>query len=449
MQSHTPPPIFRSILLANLLLVLVAASLLMPAPAQAQTDYPLVLVMTYDGPLTPAMVEYLSRGLRQAETRRADLVVLQLNTPGGSIDLMTEVVQLIRANPVPVVVYVWPRGGMAGSAGVMITLAGHASAMAPETIIGAASPVGPSGEDLDETIAAKEKNALKATAESLMEGRSAEAIALAKDMIETARAVPVDEALATGLIDYKARSLDNLLTQMDGTTLTVDTQSITLDLEEAEVETLDPSFIETLLQLLTNPNIVFLLITVGVQAIMIELYTPGGWIAGFIGVVSLALAFYGLGMLPVNWFGLIFLVTAFALFILEVKAPVHGALTAAGVGSLIVGALVLFNSPGTPSFQRISIPVVLIVSMVTAGVFIAIVSFAIRSLRNPVRTGQESLTGMMGYARSELKPNGTVHVNGEEWSAELADEDQTVAKGARIQVVRVEGIRLIVRAEQE
>jgi membrane-bound serine protease (ClpP class) len=324
--------------------------------------------------------------------------------------LMNEIVRMIRASQVPVVVYIWPRGGMAGSAGVVITLAGHASAMAPETIIGAASPVGPAGEDLDETIAAKEKNALKAIVEGLMTGRPPEAIELAKDMIETARAVPVDEALEIGLIDYKARTLDNLLTQLDGTTLITDTQSITLELAEAEVQSLDPSFIETLLQLLTNPNIVFLLVTVGIQAIMIELYTPGGWVAGFIGVVSLALAFYGLGMLPVNWFGLIFLVTAFVLFVLEVKTPTTGALTAAGVGSLILGALVLFNSPGTPSFQRISIPVVVVVSLVTAAGFFTIVTFAVRSLRAPVRTGQESLVGARGMVREALNPRGSVHV---------------------------------------
>ena len=447
----TPIPLYRIFLFASLLIGLTVFSFSPAIPASAQSNHSLVMVMTYDGPLTPALIDYISRGLRVADQREADLIVLQLNTPGGSIDLMNEIVQLIRSNPIPIVVYVWPRGGMAGSAGVMITLAGHASAMAPETIIGAASPVGPSGEDLDTTSATKEKNALIATAESLMQDRPPAAIALAKDMIETARAVPVDEALETGLIDYKARTLDNLLTQLDGKTITLDTHTITLNLADAEVETLDPSFIETLLQLLTNPNIVFLLITIGVQAIMIELYTPGGWVAGFIGVVSLALAFYGLGMLPVNWFGLIFLITAFVLFILEVKTSTTGALTAAGLGSLIVGALILFNSPGTPSFQRISIPIVIVISVVTASGFFAIVTFALRSMHTPIRTGQESLARMYGYARSDINPGqtGTAHVNGEEWSVQLSEESGPISKGARLQVVRVEGIRLIVRKIQE
>jgi len=418
-------------------------------PAAAQEDFSRVVVLTYDGPLTPAMVEYLERGLRTADQRGADLVIFQLNTPGGSIALMNHVVQLIRGSEIPVVVYIWPRGGMAGSAGVMVTIAGHASAMAPETIIGAASPIGGQGEDLGETAEAKEKNALKATIDSLMTDRPQEAVDLAKDMIETARAVSVDEALEVGLVDYKARNLDNLINQLDGQTLMVDNEEIVLDLEDAQVESLDPSLIESLLQLLTDPNIVFLLLTLGVQALLIELYTPGGWVAGFIGVVSLALAIYGLGVLPVNWFGLIFLVTAFALFFLEIKTPTTGALTAAGVGSLIIGALVLFNSPGTPSFQRISIPLVVFVSLLTAGVFFGIVTFAIRSLRAPIQTGQESLVGQTGTVRSELNPSGSVHLHSEEWTAELENGEGVLPRGARVEVVRVEGIRLIVRPVDE
>jgi membrane-bound serine protease (ClpP class) len=427
------------------------ASLLatLAGPAAAQQDASQVLVLTYDGPLTPAMVEYLERGLRTADQRGADLLIFQLSTPGGGITLMNHVVQVIRASDIPVVVYIWPRGGMAGSAGLMVTIAGHASAMAPETIIGASSPIGGQGEDLGETAEAKEKNALKATIDSLMTDRPPEAVALAKDMIETARAVSVDEALEVGLVDYKARNLDNLITQLDGQTLVVNNEEITLDLAEAEVESLDPSLIESLLQLLTDPNIVFILITLGVQALLIELYTPGGWVAGFIGVVSLALAIYGLGVLPVNLFGLIFLLTAFALFFLEIKTTTSGALTAAGVGSLIVGALVLFNSPGTPSFQRISIPLVVTVSLLTAGVFFGIVTFAVRSLRAPIQTGQESLVGQTGTVRSELNPSGSVHLHSEEWTAELENGEGTLPKGARVEVVRVEGIRLIVRPVAE
>lgn len=416
-------------------------------PASAQADHSLVLVLTYDGPLTPAMGEYISRGLRVAEQRGAALIVLQLNTPGGGITLMNEIAREIRASDIPVVVYVWPRGGMAGSAGAVITIAGHASAMAPETIIGAASPIDATGEDLNQTAMEKETNALIATVEAYTASRPPAAVQLAKDMILTAKAVTVDEALAVGLIDFSARNLDNLLNQLDGKTLVVNDKEVTLDLADAEVEPLSPSFIESLLQLLTNPNIVFLLLTIGVQAILIELYTPGGWVSGFIGVVCLALAIYGLGVLPVNWFGLIFLVTSFALFVLEVKSPTHGALTVAGVASLVVGALVLFNSPGTPVFQRVSVPVVVAVALITAAAFLSVITYALRSLRAPIRTGQESLAGKTGFARTDLAPSGSVQAAGELWSAELVEGSPLVKKGERVVVVKAEGVRLLVKKE--
>lgn len=439
----------RNFTLPLIWLTLALAILAGAIPVYAQETPAQVLVLTYDGPLTPAMVNYLERGLRVAAQRGSDLIIFQLNTPGGNVTLMNQAVQLMRGSDIPIVVYVWPRGGMAASAGTVITLAGHAAAMAPETIIGAASPVGAEGEDLGETLAAKEKNALKATVESLMRNRPAEAVELAKEMIDTARAVTVDEALEIGLIDFKARNLDNLINQLDGKTLVVNNRQITLDLAEAEVVNLDPTLIETILQLLTNPNIVFILLTIGIQALLIELWTPGGWVAGFIGVVCLALATYGLGVLPVNWFGLIFLITAFVLFILEIKTPTTGALTAAGVGSLIIGALVLFNSPGTPSFQRISIPLVVGVSLATAAIFLGVITYALRSLRVPVRTGQEALVGATGIVREPLTPRGSVHVNAEDWTAELEAGAGSLPKGARVTVVRVEGIRLIVRPVED
>ncbi len=366
---------------------------------RAQEATPFVYLLTYDGAVTPAMVEYMQRGIRNAERDGAEALIFQLNTPGGSITVMNDMVQSIRASQVPVVVYVAPAGAMAASAGTIITLAGHASAMAPETIIGAASPIDAQGQDLTETAASKEKNALKATIDSLMERRSPEAIQLAKDTVEEAAAVSATQALEIGLIDFIANDLHDLLRQLDGFTVTLQGEEVVLNTTNAEVKTLQPSFIEQILQILTNPNIVFLLITIGVQAILIEISSPGGWVAGFIGVVCLALATYGLGVLPVNWFGIIFLATAFVLFLLDIKAPTHGALTAAGVGALVVGGLVLFNSPGTPQFQRVSVPLVIVVSILTAAVFFAIMLIGVRAQKAPIRTGQESLVGKSGIAR--------------------------------------------------
>ncbi len=413
--------------------------------AWAESSSPTALLLTVEGPLTPAKQEYLQRGLRVAERQGVEVLILQLDTPGGSVDLMNNMVKDIRASQVPVVVFVAPSGAMAGSAGTVITLAGHAAAMAPGTAIGAASPVDITGQDLGETIVAKEKNILKATVRALAANRSQEAIRLAEETIETAAAVSAQEAYEVGLVDFIAHDVTDLLTQLDGFLVTTTSGEHRLNTKNAVVVPFNQTFIEHFLDVLTNPNIAFLLLTIGVQAILIELSSPGGWIAGFIGAVCLALAAYGLGALPVNWFGLIFLAIAFVLFILDIKAPTHGALTAAGVASLIVGALVLFNSPGTPSFQRVSVPLVVGASLVSAAIFFTILTFGLRALRAPIRTGQESLKGRIGIARSDIAPTGSVQVAGELWTAELEEGSEPIPVGSRVEVVRVQGIRLYVR----
>lgn len=428
---------------------LAAAMLLLTAFVPRQTSQRQVLVLEARGPITSAMAEYLDRGLAQAERISAEAVILELDTPGGAIDLMNRMVQSIRASRVPVVVYVSPRGAIAGSAGTVITLAGHAAAMAPETAIGAASPVGPQGEDLGQTIEAKQKEILKASVRSLAVNRSPEAIAMAEAAIDEAKAASAEEAHAAGLVDFIAGDLDDLLIQLDGYTVQTSAGPLTLQTRSAVVVDLPQSLIEQILNALTNPNIVFLLMALGIQAVLIELSSPGGWVAGFIGVVSLALGAYGLGILPVNWFGLIFIATAFVLFVIDVKAPTHGALTAAGLISFVVGALVLFNSPGTPASDRVSVPLVIGVGLVSAALFTVVISFAIRAHRRPIGVGREALVGRVGEARTDLTPQGMVQVAGELWSAELADQEDPIPSGSRVEVVAVEGLRLVVKQKNK
>ena len=425
--------------------LILAIALLSFQPAFAQGGDPFVLVLKAEGAVTPAMREYIERGLDVAAQREADLVVLQLNTPGGDLGTTQEIVTTLRESEIPVVVYVAPRGAWAGSAGTIITLAGHAAAMAPETAIGAASPVGGQGEDLNETLEAKAKEISKATVRSLAERRGEEAVALAEDTIESAKAASSNEALEVGLIDFVAEDLDNLLEQLDGFKVELSGETQLLETTNARTEELKASFIEELLGMLINPNIVFLLLTIGVQAILIEIGSPGGWVAGFIGVICLSLAAYGLGVLPVNWFGIVFLITSFVLFILDIKAPTHGALTAAGIGSFIVGALVLFNSPGTPQFQKVSVPLVVIVAILTGAMFGVLVGFGIRALKTPIRAGRESLVRKTGIAKTALNPTGQVQVESELWTAEAVEGSERIRKGDRVEVVEVKGLRLIVR----
>ena len=411
----------------------------------AQTREPIAIVLNADGPIMPPMLEYIKRGIETADQRNAEVVVIQLNTPGGSVDTMLQIMAEIRASRVPVVVYVAPRNAIAASAGAMITMAGHASAMAPETSIGASSPIASTGEDLTSTADAKAKEIVKASIRPFVTPRGEDALALAEAMIDEAKAATADEALAVNLIDFVADDLEDLLQALDGFTVQMEDGPRTLHTEDIEVRDMNMSFIEQLLLTLTDPNISFLLLAIGVQAVLIEISSPGGWVAGFIGAVCLTLAVYGLGVLSVNWFGIIFLAIAFVLFILDIKAPTHGALTTAGVASFIIGALVLFNSPGTPDFQRVSVPLVVGTGIFLGLLFFSIVMFALRSLYKPIQTGGESYAGKTGTARTSIKDAGQVQVESELWTAEKAPGSEPIRKGDTIEVVEVKGLRLIVK----
>ncbi|OGO09698.1 MAG: hypothetical protein A3K46_01995 [Chloroflexi bacterium RBG_13_60_9] len=430
----------RKKLLPVLLLIFFLIS---PTEARA-VETTRVLWLKAEGAVSTVMTEYIERGVELAGREGYSLVVLQLNTPGGQIDLMERIVTALRESGVPVVVYVAPRGAMAGSAGTLITLAGHLAAMAPETAIGAASPVGSQGEDLNETLEAKEKEILSALVRSLTESRPAKAVALAESTIQSAKAVSSTEALEAGLIDIIADSREDLLRQLDGRTVHLAQGDVVLRTGWATVDELNLNIVEILLGLLTNPNIVFILLAIGVQAILIELSQPGGWVAGFIGAVCLALAFYGMGLLTVNWLGLAFIVLAFVLFFMEFQTPTHGALTVVGTASFIAGALILFNSPVTPEFQRVSVPLVVGTGIALAAVFSLVIGLALRTRKLPPAMGSTTLIGKPGEVREVLDPKGMVQAEGELWSAESEDGAQLEA-GARVEVVRVEGLRLIVR----
>jgi len=428
------------------ILFIFLSALLLALPAHAQNDEPLAIVMTADGPIMPAMREYIKRGVETAERRKAEVLIIQLNTPGGDLLTTLDIIAIMRASNVPVVVYVAPRNAIAGSAGALITMAGHVSAMAPETVIGASTPISSSGENLNSDERAKAANAAKAAIRDIVAPRGKEALALAESMIDEAKAATATEALKVHLVDFVVGNVDDLLESLNGFTVQVNNGSRTLHTANAQTEPLDMSFIEKFLLLLTDPNIVFTLLSIGTTALLIEISSPGGWVAGFVGVVCLSLSTYGLGILPVNWFGIIFLLTAFVLFILDIKAPTHGALTIAGVASFIVGALVLFNSASVPQFQRVSVPLVISFGVFLGLVFFGILMFALRTIHVPVRMGVESYVGKTGTARSSIDAQGgQVQMESELWTAEPVPESEKIGKGDKVEVVEVEGLRLKVR----
>jgi membrane-bound serine protease (ClpP class) len=429
-----------------LLFLLIGLAILQSvAVVSAQSDTPLAITMTAEGPIMPPMLEYIKRGIETAERENAEVLVIELNTPGGSVSTMFEIIEAMGNSRVPVVVYVSPRDAQAASAGALITMAGDVAAMAPRTVIGAASPVDSSGGDIESTMERKVKEDLKAKARGLVDWRGDKAVQLAEAMIEDAVAVTANEALDANLIDFIADDTEDLLQLLDGMQVNVRGETRILSTEDIRTRHIDMSLIEFLLLMLTDPNIAFLLLAIGVQAVLIELSSPGGWFAGFLGAVCLTLAIYGLGVLPINWFGLIFMAIAFVLFILEMKTPTYGALTAAGVASFIVGALVLFNSPGTPQFQRVSVPLVISMGVFLGLISFGIVMFAVRAQRAPVRIGMESMLGKTGTAITFKQGAGQVQVGSEQWSAEKSADSDPIRKGDFIEVVEVRGLRLIVR----
>lgn len=406
--------------------------------AQGQAA-PHVDVLQIEGAVTPVMISYIERGIATAEEDGAEVLVILLNTPGGQTDLMNRVISAMLSSNVPVVVYVYPRGAYAASAGTLITLAGHAAAMAPGTTIGAASPVGSQGEDLGETMEAKVKEDLKAQARGLAARRGDEAVAWAEAAIEEARAATAEEALELGVIDLVAGSLEELLAGLDGMEVLVNDRQVVLETAGGEVHDLPMSFPEQFLHIITNPTVAFILLTLGLNALLFELSAPGGYAAGVVGAICLVLAFYALGVLPVNYAGLIFIVLAFGLFIADVKAATGGVLTVGGVVSLVAGALLLFNSP----LYRVSISAIVAVALVTGLFFAFAVTKVVQARRRPAVTGTESLIGQLGEARTALEPEGMVFVRGELWQAESLVGP--IEKGERVEIAGMRGFRVQVR----
>lgn len=416
-----------------------------PGNLQAQTaDAPEIVLLEAAGPVMPPFASYLRRGIEAADQRNAEAVIVVLDTPGGSVDTTMGIVQMFRASDVPVIVFVGPPGAGAASAGLLITLAGHAAAMAPDTAIGASSPIDASGEDLESTADRKAKEFLSAQARSLTERRGQAAIDLANAAIYEARAVSAREALDAQLIDLIARDVDTLLSELDGFEVEVNGRTRTLETKGAQLYPVSMSPLEQFLLIVTNPNIIFILLTFGVLLLIVEVWSPGGWVAGAVGTILLGLSLYGMGVLPVNWLGIIFVILALVLFVLEVKAPTHGVLTLAGAASLAVGAVVLFSQPELEPFGRLSLPLVIGQSIIVGVAFFFLAMMAIRAQSRRPTTGASALIGQVGRVTRDLNPEGMVQVWGERWRAETAD-GQTVSAGTEVEVVEVSNMRLRVR----
>jgi membrane-bound serine protease (ClpP class) len=428
------------------LLALIALLAALPVTAQAQAETPEIYVLEATGAVGPAFASYIARGIEKADERNVEAVLLVLDTPGGNLDATQKITETIRTSDVPVIIFVG-QGDRAASAGLLITLAGHAAAMAPGTAIGATSPVGPQGEDLPTTMQRKAEEYVRAQVRSLAEPRGERAVEMANDAVTEARAYTASEALEGNLVDFVANDVDDLLAQLDGFEVEVSGRTRTLHTRGATLTDIPMNSLERILTIITDPNIIFILMTIGTLAIIVEIRSPGGWVAGAVGVICVGLALYSLGFLPVNWLGIIFVVLAFVLFVLEIKAPTHGVLTATGVASMAVGAIILFSQPGIEPFGELSIPLVVGQSILVGGLFFFLMVMALRAQTRQPTTGSEGLIGRTALVTQELDPQGMVLVLGERWKAETISGAPIPADG-EVEIVEVQGFRLRVRPRQ-
>jgi membrane-bound serine protease (ClpP class) len=406
-------------------------------PARSQGEH--VDLLVFSGPITPVFERYIERGITAAQKDGAEVLIIKMDTPGGSVDITHEIVQKILNSPVPVVVYVAPSGAHAASAGTFVTLAAHVAAMAPGTTIGAASPISNEGKDLEKTLKKKVTNVLAKDIRNLAERRGKKAADWAEKAVTEAQAATAREALDMGVIDFIADDVIDLMDKMDGMEVTVQGKKQVLHTKGLPIHKIPMSTLDAFLNAITSPTIAAILLTLGINGIIFELASPGAYLPGIIGAICLLLSFYALGALNANYTGLLFIALAFLLFIVDIKAPTHGVLTAGGIASFIFGSMVLFNTPYT------TVPWATIIGLALAtGAFFAFaIAAAVRTYRKRPVTGQEGLVGMIGEARSRLDPEGMVLVHGELWQAEA--ENPPVEKGEKVAVTKVQGLRIKVR----
>ncbi|TAK32730.1 MAG: nodulation protein NfeD [Chloroflexota bacterium] len=420
-----------------LFLLLFSAAFVAPH-ARADTTSQVVLVRV-KGVINPVTAAYIVRGIDTAEQTSARAVVIQLDTPGGLMDSMRDIIQRMLASKVPVVVYVSPAGARAASAGTFITMAANVAAMAPNTNIGAAHPVSGNGQDISDTMGEKITNDAVAQIRGLADerGRNAD---WAESAVRESKSLGERDAVRQNVVDLMAEDVPSLLRQIDGREVKTPAGPVILQTADATVVPVDMDFMERFLLMLSDPNIAYLLLSLAMTALFLEFSNPGAILPGVVGAIALLLALFSLGMLPINYAGLALIFLGFILFFAEVKVVSHGMLALGGVISMGLGSLMLINS--SAPYMSISRPLIAGVVLAVALFFTLVVGAAVRALRKKPASGQEGLIGQIGVARSLLNPEGYVFIQGARWDAvALEGEIQT---GEEVIVTGVEGLRLYV-----
>ncbi len=398
--------------------------------------------ITIDGIINPIATEYILESIEKAEEAGAELLIIEMDTPGGLMVSMHDIVKGILGADVPVAVYVSPSGSRAGSAGVFITIAAHIAAMAPGTNIGSAHPVSMGGtQDTSKVMEEKIVNDAVAHIRSVAEKRERNAD-WAESAIRESANITEKEALKLNVVDYIVPTVDSLLIAVHGRKVEVLSGYRVLDTENARIESYEMNWRQRALDILSDPNILYILFLIGITGISLELYNPGSILPGVVGGICLILFLYSVQTIPINIAGLLLILFSAILFLLEIKIPSYGLLTIGGVISLVLGSLMLVDSP--LPFLQISWKVILGATITMTLFFIIAISFAIRAHRKKPSTGKEGLVGEEGVTIDDLNPTGQIEIHGEIWKAV---SDRRIKKGQRVIVedVHSQHLRLIVK----
>ena len=442
----------RPILLAAVILLALGMAgqwLIFSDSVHAQSISPKVIVADVDGAIDPVMARYLTRVIDDAQSDDVALLILRINTPGGLLESTREIVADILASETPIVTFIGPSGARAASAGTFITVAGGLAAMANSTNIGAASPVGGAGEDIEDTLGRKVTNDAAAFIRSIAEQRGRNAFALERT-VRAAAAYTAEEALRENIVDLFALDVDDLLEKLDGMSIPTASGSVEVHTGELSVSEVGFGFVDNILSFLSNPDIVFLFFSLGGLALVVEIWSPGLVGPGVIGVILLLLSFAGLGQLPFHWAGLGLLGLAILLIIAETHAPGFGIFGIAAGASLILGGLLLVGFFGTPEFgdPDFSVSWWLLYGMGGSVAAVAVwFGWIARQARDiPAYVSPHSFEGLVGEHGTvtvDLDPEGEVMVAGERWGA-LVENEQKLEAGSEIEVSSVQGLVLIV-----
>jgi membrane-bound serine protease (ClpP class) len=423
----------------------------MAAGTLGAAGQPRVVILPATGVVDNVLAGYLSEGVARAARDGAAAVVIRLNTPGGSLEATNDIVGTLLNSDVPTIVWVAPSGGRAASAGTFITLAANIALMAPGTNIGAASPVGGQGEDIPGTLGQKVKNDAIAKMKSIALERHRN-VDWAVSTVDAAVSTPATEAVSIKAVDGLAATLDDVIAFANGRQVQIHGRTVTLDLVGALTSELAMNPFQAFLHLLSDPNIAFLLFSVGSLGLTYELINPN-FVTGIIGALAIILAFVGFGSLPLNVAGLLLIGLALVLFGLETTVTSHGLLALGGLICFFLGASALYTAPGDP-FQPIVVvtPPVIFVTTATIGGFMALIAIgAIRSRRlvgGPGLVGAPLGSGTRGVVRRPLEPLGSVYAGGEEWTARAVG-DRPLDRGTTIKVVGVDGLTLLVEPDPQ